>query len=118
MRALWLGSVWLTLRVGFLCACAQTQFEAWLSMQKPTAEGLRGAAEGGKHRWTIVPIYGADSAFAAALEGMWAARSPVQAHAVLSQPDVIVTNASDKVTQLSKLAQLDQRVRAACGGGK
>ena len=84
-------------------------------MQQPTAEGLRGAEEGAR-RWTIVTMYGASSAFAAALEDMWAARTPAQALAVLSQPDVIVTNASDKVTQLSKLAQLDQRVRAACSG--
>ena len=32
---------------------------------------------------------------------------------LLSQPDVTVTNASDKVVQLGKLSKLDERVRAA-----
>ena len=81
-------------------------------MQQPTPEGLR-SAEGGERRWTTVPIYNARTALASVLEDMWATRTPAQALAVLSQPDVTVTNASDKVTQLTKLAQLDQRVRSA-----
>ena len=47
------------------------------------------------------------------LEETWAARTPTQAIEVLGQPDVVVTNASDKHIQLKKLAALDERLRAA-----
>ena len=99
-------------RARAIAAVAQTQFEAWLAMQQPTAAGLR-AATGSERRWTIVPIYNANNSLARSLEEMWATRTPAEAYAVLSQPDVTVTNASDKVTQLAKLANLDQLVRAA-----
>ena len=51
------------------------------------------------------------------LEDMWAKRTPAQAFEVLSQPDVTVTNASDKVVQLEKLIMLDTRVRTALRQG-
>ena len=85
-------------------------------MQQPTASGLRPAGED-ERRWTIVPIYGASEIFARGLEDMWAKRTPAQAFEVLSQPDVTVTNASDKVVQLEKLIKLDTRVRTALRQG-
>ncbi len=42
---------------------------------------------------------------------MWADKTPGEAYAVLSQPDVVVTNEGDKTTQLRKLEKLDQLVR-------
>ena len=85
-------------------------------MQQPTASGLRPASEAAR-RWTIVPIYNASEMFARSLEDMWAKRTPAQAFEVLSQPDVTVTNASDKVVQLEKLIKLDTRVRTALRQG-
>ena len=85
-------------------------------MQQPTANGLRPAGED-ERRWTIVPIYNASEMFVRGLEDMWAKRTPAQAFEVLSQPDVTVTNASDKVVQLEKLIKLDTRVRTALRQG-
>ena len=79
-------------------------------MQQPTPEGLRPATEG-ERRWLIVPIYNATEAIGHALEQMWATRTPLQAIEVLRQPDVTVTNESDKLIQLEKLEGLDRRVR-------
>ena len=81
-------------------------------MQEVTADGLRPASEGAR-RWTVVPIYGGSETFARGLEETWKHRTPAEEHLMLSQPDVTVTNASDKVVQLGKLSKLDERVRAA-----
>ena len=64
-------------------------------MQTVTAEGLRPSPEG-KRRYKIVPIYGANEYLSRGLEELWAKRTPEEAVQVLSQPDVSVTNASDK----------------------
>ena len=80
-------------------------------MQQTTAAGLR-SAEGSARRFSIVPIYGANEAFAKGLIDMWARRTPAEALEVLRQPDVTVTNPSDKLEQLGKLQQLDERVQA------
>lgn len=71
-------------------------------MQTVTAEGLRPSPEG-KRRYKIVPIYGANAGYASGLEQMWAERTPEEVVEVLSQPDVSVTNASDKQSTLSAL---------------
>jgi hypothetical protein len=44
---------------------------------------------------------------------MWAGMTAKSAHDVLGKPDVVVTNQSDKDTQLPKLLQLD-RIVAEC----
>ena len=64
-------------------------------MQTVTAEGLRPSPEG-KRRYEIMPIYGANNEIGVGLEKMWAERTPEEVVKVLSQPDVYVTNASDK----------------------
>ena len=87
-----------------------TQYEAWLGMQTPTVSGLRPATEA-ERRCTITPIYNATDELGAELEKMWARRTPEEAVEVLAKPDVTVTNSSDKVIQLGKLARLNQRVR-------
>ena len=64
-------------------------------MQTVTADGLRPSPEG-KRRYTIVPIDGANATFATGLEMLWAERTHEEVVEVLGQPDVSVTNASDK----------------------
>ena len=51
----------------------------------------------------------------AKLVQMWSHVTPEQAHALLSKPDVTVTNQGDKEMQLDKIATLDGEVRAALG---
>ena len=51
--------------------------------------------------------------FAAAnLFEMWGKKTAKEAHDVLAQPDIVVTNASDKEEQLPKLLRLDELVSA------
>ena len=84
-------------------------------MQQPTASGLRPASEAAR-RWTIVPIYNASEMFARSLEEMWAKRTPAEALAVLSKPDVTVTNQGDKDMQLPKILTLNKQVRKVMEG--
>ena len=90
----------------FVCA----QFEAWLAMQKPTAAGLVSAPWDEK-RCTIRCLYNAPAAMAQQLVDMWGAMTAEGAYTILSQPDVVVTNQSDKDAQLPKIRKLDQQVR-------
>lgn len=90
---------------------SRTQFEAWLSLQMPTPLGLVPATlEFQRH--TIVPIHNADDAIRAKLFDMWADKSPEDATAVLSRPDIQVTNQSDKLGQIPKLLALNENVKA------
>jgi hypothetical protein len=89
-----------------------TQFEAWLSMQMVTPEGLK-PAKGTKHeRFVIRCIMGASSQYSNALVQQWATKTPEQAQLVLAGDDVVVTNQSDKWGQLPKVMQLDGVVQA------
>ena len=91
-----------------------TQFEAWLSMQTATTGGLRAAPED-KRRCHVRCLHQAPPMFAEHLYSTWSTRTPEEAHKYLQSPDVTVTNASDKVTQLEKLGALDAQVKeAAC----
>jgi hypothetical protein len=93
-----------------------TQFEAWLSMQFATPNGLKSAV-GTKHaRYHIVCIQNAAAQaelFTKALTDQWATKTPQQAFDFLSKPDVTVTNQSDKEGQLPKIKALDVTVRGA-----
>ena len=86
-----------------------TQFEAWLAMQTATKEGLRPASEA-EQRWDVRPILNANSMVVDALQNMWRGLTPKDAIGALKKPDVTVTNESDKVVQLKKLKELDERV--------
>ena len=88
-----------------------TQFEAWLSMQTCTPDGLR-PARPEERRCTVVPIKGANSSMAEGLRLMWSERTPQEAYDLLKESDVTVTNQSDKEMQLPKLLKLDAMVRA------
>lgn len=75
-----------------------TQFEAWLSMQAPSAAGLT-PAEDEAPRYDIMPIYSANEASATSLKDMWRSLNPEEARKKLENKDVYVTNESDKDKQ-------------------
>jgi hypothetical protein len=87
-----------------------TQYEAWLSMQLVTPEGVQ-AAPGEHRRCTILPLYNVDADQVESLRKMWAGRTPQQAFEMLSKPDVTVTNQSDKEAQLPKILKFNDFVR-------
>ena len=83
-----------------------TQFEAWLSMQEGSPDGLRPAPVS-RRRVEMCCIHNATKgAEDVKLQSMWKAVTPDEAHALLSKPDVTVTNQSDKEMQLVKVKQL------------
>ena len=92
-----------------------TQFEAFLSLRKVTEAGL-GPAPAEERRCKVTCIHNAPEAFGEALFIMWGDTTAEQAHAVLSKPDVTVTNQSDKDAQLPKLMKLDDLARRAIAG--
>ena len=87
-----------------------TQYEAWLSMQSCTAEGLLPAP---KVRATIVPLYNANPLLAETLESIWSQKKPQDAHHVLADKDICVTNQNDKAQHLPKILNFDEQVRLA-----
>eukprot|EP00966_Prymnesium_polylepis_P165325 3821920-Prymnesium_polylepis.1 len=92
-----------------------TQFEAWLSMQKPEPGGLR-PAQGTEARFHIECIQNAveqAEQYESILIETWAKKTPAEAHDFLAKPDVTVTNTSDKIDQLEKIKQLNDAVRRA-----
>lgn len=92
-----------------------TQFEAWLSMQKPTRNGLVSAVGSDSERHHIIPIHGAGGQadlITQMLVQTWAKRTPKEAHQFLSGPDVTVTNQKDKEKQLPKVLTLNDEIRA------
>ena len=88
-----------------------TQFEAWLSMQEATAEGLVSKKEGGGKRVEIECLHGTPASFGLVLREEWLGCTAELAHKKLSGVDVTVTNMRDKATQLPKILQLDQAVK-------
>jgi hypothetical protein len=87
----------------------RTQFEAFLSLCKVTANGLDVTPEV-ERRCTIKCIHNAPSTFKEALFAMWATTTADQAHEILSKPDVKVTNQKDKEQQLRKLKMVRRRL--------
>lgn len=64
-----------------------TQYEAWLSMMRPTSAGLVPASESDR-RCKIVPIHGATEDLVSLLTKQWSQKMPVEAYLYLSHPDV------------------------------
>lgn len=97
-----------------------TMLECWLSLQKPSPDGLVAAPEA-ERRCTLLPL--AEPAqwsqpeltplaeLGDALKTQWRGFDTDHAYHRLSQPDVIVANASDREVQLTKLLQLNELVR-------
>ena len=92
-----------------------TQLEAWLAMQDTTLGGLKSAVGTARERHTIKCIYNAGGGMAGELVRMWASKTPAEAFQTLSQPDVSVTNQSDKEVHLPKIEGLDEQVKGAFG---
>ncbi|EOD33510.1 hypothetical protein EMIHUDRAFT_229658 [Emiliania huxleyi CCMP1516] len=93
-----------------------TQFESWMSMQFATPDGLKPAVGTKNERHHIVCIQNAaeqSELHEKMLIQSWATKTPEQAHAFLSKPDVTVTNQSDKKGQLPKIKELDAVVQGA-----
>ena len=93
-----------------------TQFEAWLSMQFATPDGLKSAIGTQNTRHHIVAIQNAaaqSDMFTKMLLDQWATKTPQQAFEFLSKPDVTVTNQSDKEGQLPKIKSLGETVQGA-----
>ena len=79
-----------------------TQYEAWLSMQTASPEGLRPSTEAEK-RFDIMTIMNGNSSLTESLKAMWKTRTPKEAYEVLAEKDVIVTNLKDKEKQLKRI---------------
>ena len=93
-----------------------TQFEAWLSMQQALPEGLRSSVGTQGERFHIKCIQNAveqADQHAQTLKNDWANKTPDDAHAILSKPDISVTNQKDKDGQLPKIKALNTTVQAA-----
>jgi hypothetical protein len=71
-------------------------------MCKVSASGLR-IAPSNERRFTVRCIHNASNDVERVLIGLWADKTPEQAHEVLAKPDVTVTNLHDKTIQLAKL---------------
>ena len=84
-----------------------TQFEAFLSFRKVTANGLD-LTPLSERRDAIICIHNADSEFdPPKLRKMWGNKTADEAYAILAKPDITVTNQKDKDVQLPKLKRLN-----------
>ena len=88
------------------------QFEAWLSFQSVTSEGLV-SRRNDVRRNHVITVHGAPARLEEALLDEWADCTPEQAHTTLSKPDVVVTNMKDKETQLGKLRRFNDEVKSS-----
>jgi len=89
---------------------ARLSHSKWLSFQTAYSSGLASAQEQDL-RASIVCVHGAPDKLIATLRQEWAAVDARTAHVKLASSDVIVTNESDKQTQLPKILLLDDAVR-------
>ena len=81
-------------------------------MQAADSTGLH-PAPAGRQRHTFKCIHNATAGNEdEKLRQMWKTRKPAEAKELLAMPDVTVTNASDKETQLVKIAKLDEEAQA------
>lgn len=84
-------------------------------MQKVTRAGLIPAPEK-ERRCKFVPTWNANWEDTKRLIQTWESKSPQDAYKMLSMPDVVVTNASDKKMKLPKLLKIDSDIKRAMGG--
>ena len=89
-----------------------TQTEAWMSMQDASTSGLATASEENQ-QYAIVPLNNANEKVSETLIDTWAEKSAQEAHDILAQPDVLVTNQSDKERQLPKILKLNETIKQA-----
>jgi hypothetical protein len=87
-----------------------TQFEAWLSLQRASAEGL--APDLTRIRCTVCKIHNATLKTEENLYELWAGKNAQEAYDTLAKDDVYVTNRKDKELQLPKLKWINETVGA------
>jgi len=110
-----IGDLYLSMRVLILLDLSYvgrfwTLFEAWCAMQTITATGLKTAAEH-ERRFAIACILNAPSSHEATLIELLATKSLSEARTMLEQPDIVVTNAKDKVQMLGFLGSIEAHVK-------
>ena len=93
-----------------------TQYEAFLAFHKVTSDGIvEKTDEEIRERVTIIEMGAAAASggsLAKSLIDTWHHKTVAEAVAILSQPDVEVTNKSDKILLLGKLPGLEEYVKA------
>ena len=89
-----------------------TGFEAYLAMMTPTPDGLVGTS-GAKRRYIIECMHGTNQHYGKALELQWLQCTAQTAHKELSADAIVVTNKSDKETQLPKILAFNAQVMEA-----
>ena len=78
-------------------------------MRKVTAAGLDFAPDDERRRRCVIKVmHEAPENLADALVEEWGAKTAEEAYTILSQPDIQVTNKSDKDGQLPKLKKLNE----------
>lgn len=89
-------------------------YESWCSMQTITEAGLIPPANvptGSRPRFTIKAFGTANEASATSLKDVWHNATPADARKKLSNPDISVTNKSDKINHLDKLHSMNEMVK-------
>ena len=88
-----------------------TLMEAWCSMMTPTAQGVR-EGKPGEERFTVACIHNAEDDYdTPKLIHMVGDKTPHEMHMKLAKPDIVVTNARDKVQMLPRVEDTDDRVK-------
>ena len=92
-----------------------TQFEAWLSMQRTTDQGLSSAVGSpSEQRYKVVGVLNAKTDIQRLqIEDMWGTATPEEAHDKLKRRDVTVTNQKDKEFFLPKIKAINRAVMLA-----
>ena len=92
-----------------------TQFEAWLSMQRTTDQGLSSAVGSPSElRYEVVGVLNAKTDIQRLqIEDMWGTATPEEAHDKLKRNDVTVTNQKDKEFFLPKIKAINRAVMLA-----
>ena len=91
-------------------------YELWLSLQTASTAGLAATSEA-QRRCTLVPLEGTPPLLATEMLAAWRKLSSDQAYYRLSQPELLVSNASDREVVLAKLLQLLEIVPNAMAAG-
>ena len=98
-------------RARAIAAVAQTQFEAWLAMQRATVSGLMPTPLQDLERRCVTKcIHNAQEEHKAGLLKLWASKTVQDAREILAKPDVTVTNQKDKDEQLPKIHLINEQV--------
>ena len=88
-----------------------TLLEAFFSLMRATAEGVRAATDL-ERRCTIKCIHNAKQQFEQPkLIDLVATKTPQEMHDILASPDVCVTNAKDKETMLPVVSKTNEHVK-------